>query len=203
MQRLESDPGDSLRAMGRSWGWILGFGILTVIAGILTIGHPGNTLFVIALIVGIELFVGGIFRLVLAFTEEGEGHRLAYALLGILSIVVGVFCMRHLFQTVAALTLIIGLFFLITGIMDFFRGLFDKDMPNRGLTILTGVLGFIAGIVVLSNPSASIVTLAWLLGIWLTVYGVLLIIAAFQVKKLAETAAPAVPTVPPAPPPLV
>ena len=89
-QEMTADPADALVAIGRSWGWVLAFGIITLLVGILTVAWPGRTVLVVAVLFGIQLFVAGIFRLVMAFTDEGEGHRVAYALIGIFSILVGI-----------------------------------------------------------------------------------------------------------------
>ena len=186
-----SDPADAMITLGRSWGWIFFFGVVTLIAGVMTVSWPGRTVLVIAVLFGLQLFIGGIFRLVMAFTTEAEGHRVAYALIGILSIVVGILCLRHIFQTVTALALILGLFWVIMGVMDFFGGIFVKDMPRRGWTIFEGVLAFVAGLVVLFNPHISLATLAWVLGIWLIVYGVMEIAASFSIRKLGHQAAAA------------
>ena len=159
METRQSDPIDMMSVLGRSWGWILFFGIMTLIAGILTVAWPGRTVLVIAVLFGLQLFISGIFRLVIAFTDEGAGHRVAYTLIGIFSIIVGILCLRHIFQTVAALALILGIFWVISGIMDFFTGVFVRDMPRRGWVIFTGILGFIAGLIVLFQPAISLVTL--------------------------------------------
>jgi uncharacterized membrane protein HdeD (DUF308 family) len=184
MQR--SDPSDLLSAWGRSWGWVLGFGILTLILGILIVSWPDETVLVVAVIFGLELFISGIFRLVTAFTSLGEGHRFAYALIGILAIVVGILCLRHLFQTVTALALILGIFWVIAGIMDFFAGVFVKDLPGRGWRIFEGILAFAAGVVVLMQPHISLSVLAWVLGIWLIIYGVMEIIASFSIRRFEK-----------------
>jgi uncharacterized membrane protein HdeD (DUF308 family) len=191
MQRMGSDPADTLGVLGRSWGWILAFGILTLVLGILVVSWPGQTVLVVAVLLGIDLFIVGIFRLVTAFTADAAGHRVSYTLTGILAILVGILCLRHTFQTVAVLALILGVFWVITGILDFFTGIFVKDLPHRAWTIGIGVLGFVAGLVVLFQPAISLTTLAWVLGIWLIVYGGIEIIAAFGVRKLARDAAAA------------
>ncbi len=41
----------------------------------------------------------------------------------------------------------------------------------------------------LFQPAISLVTLAWVLGIWLIVYGTMEIVASFSVRKLAAAAA--------------
>ena len=180
--RQRSDPVDMLNMLGRSWGWILLFGILTV-------AWPDRTVLVVAVLFGLQLFVGGVFRLVAAYTDVAAGHRVAYTLIGIFSILVGILCLRNLFQTVAALALILGTFWVISGIMDFFSGVFLRDMPRRGYVIFQGVLGFVAGNIVLFQPAISLVTLAWVLGIWLIVYGSMEIAASFGVRKLATISA--------------
>ncbi len=190
MQR-QSDPAEMMTTLARSWGWILAFGILTLIVGILVISWPGKTVLVIAVLFGLELFIGGVFRLVMSFTASAEGHRTAYALIGILSILVGILCLRHTFQVVTLLALILGTFWVITGIMDFFGGIFVKEMPRRGWTIFEGILAFAAGIVVLMQPHISLSVLAWVLGIWLVIYGVMEIVASFSIRKLGHTAAAA------------
>jgi uncharacterized membrane protein HdeD (DUF308 family) len=185
-ERQPSDPLDMLTVIGRSWGWILFFGVMTLLAGILTVAWPGRTVLVIAVLFGLQLFVGGIFRLVAAFTDIAAGHRVAYTLIGIFSIVVGILCLRHIFQTVAALALILGIFWVVSGIMDFFTGIFVRDMPRRGWVIFQGVLAFIAGNIVLLQPAISLVTLAWVLGIWLIVYGTMEIMASLGLRNLAR-----------------
>ena len=72
--------------------------------------------------------------------------------------------------------------------MDFFAGVFIKGMPRRGWTIFMGVVGFVAGIVVLMQPAISLVTLAWVLGIWLIVYGTMEIVASFGLRKAVKVA---------------
>ena len=37
METRQSDPIDVMTTFGRSWGWILFFGIMTLLAGILTV----------------------------------------------------------------------------------------------------------------------------------------------------------------------
>jgi len=38
-----SDPADVLERVGRHWGWVLTFGIVTVLVGILVLVWPGRT----------------------------------------------------------------------------------------------------------------------------------------------------------------
>jgi uncharacterized membrane protein HdeD (DUF308 family) len=184
-RRTISDPGDMLTAFGRSWWMVLAWGIVTLVAGVGTVVWPGRTIVVVAILIGIQFFVSGILRLVSAFAFEDEGHRAWDVLVGLASVVVGILCLRDVFQTIAALTLIIGIMWVIQGISEFFAGVAGLTV-HRGLTILMGILGFVAGVVVLTYPITSVLTLAWVLGVWLTAYGIMLIAAAFAVRRLTS-----------------
>jgi uncharacterized membrane protein HdeD (DUF308 family) len=187
-RRIASDPNDVLAAFGRSWWMILVWALVTLVAGVGTIAWPGRTILVIAVLVGIQFFVSGLVRLTGALALEGEGHRAWDAIVGLGSVVVGILCLKDVFQTIAALTLIIGIMWVVQGIAEFFAGVAGLTR-HRGLTILMGILGFVAGVVVLTYPITSVLTLAWVLGVWLTAYGIMQIAAAVAVRRLT----PAVP----------
>ncbi|HEY1331210.1 MAG TPA: HdeD family acid-resistance protein [Actinomycetota bacterium] len=186
MATAQTDPGDMIQTVGRSWGWILFFGIISILAGIVITAHPSSSVFAFAILWGAWLFVAGIFRLVEAIADSGEtgGMRVLMAILGILSILIGLFFMRHVYQTVAIIAFLLGLFWVVGGIIEFVVAVSHRDMPGRGWRIFMGILGFIAGLIVLAEPGISLVTLAWVLGIWLVVYGIMEIVVSLQVRKL-------------------
>ena len=59
-----------LASVGRHWGWIMAFGVLTLLAGVAVLAWPGRTLVVIAVLFGVQLIVTGIFRFVAAFAAD-------------------------------------------------------------------------------------------------------------------------------------
>jgi uncharacterized membrane protein HdeD (DUF308 family) len=177
------DPRDTLGRLGESWGWVLTFAILTLILGIVVVAWPHATVKVVALLFGLQLFVGGVFALVRTFTRSGEGSRALSGLLGILGILVGIFVLRHLFETVVVLVVLLGVYWVLHGIIEVVVALDHKGMPGRGVNIVMGLLGFIAGIVVLSWPAPTLLVLVWVLGIWLIIYGLIGIAGAFMVRR--------------------
>jgi uncharacterized membrane protein HdeD (DUF308 family) len=108
--------------------------------------------------------------------------------LGALSFIVGVVCLRSPLQTVVVLTLVLGAFWLIHGVADIADGVSGRGQPGRVWTIVSGVTALIGGIVVLSSPEASAVTLAWFLGILLLLQGIIAIVAAVGRTRSLETA---------------
>ena len=182
------DTRDVLGRVGESWGWVLMFSLLTLILGIMVLAWPHATIKLVALLFGLQLFVGGVFSLVRAFTRGGEGSRMLLAVLGVLGILVGIFVLRHLFETVVILVVLLGVYWVLHGIIEFFVAIDHRGMPARGLNAVLGILSFIAGVVVLSWPAPTLLVLVWVLGVWLVVYGLVGIGAAFVVRRAVGTA---------------
>ena len=187
---LRTDPADILGGIARHWGWVCAFGIITALAGVAALVWPGRTLVVIAVLFGIQLVVAGIFRFVAAFAlDESGGTRVLYALLGALSIIVGVYAIRHLDVTLGALALLLGIFWIVQGFVELFTAISHRGMPERGWTMFLGILSVIAGVVVVAYPGISLLTLAFVLGIWLIIFGGMEIFFAFRLRSVGSTAA--------------
>jgi uncharacterized membrane protein HdeD (DUF308 family) len=185
---LRTDAADVLAGIGRHWGWVLAFGIVTLLVGLAAVVWPGRTVVVIAVLFGIQLVAAGIYRFVGAFAadEASGGTRVLLALLGVLSFIVGLYALRHILITVAALALLLGIFWIVNGAVEAFTALSHRGMPSRGWTVLMGLLSVIAGVVVLVYPAISLATLAVVLGFWLLVLGVMEVVLAFRLRSLGH-----------------
>jgi uncharacterized membrane protein HdeD (DUF308 family) len=179
---------DILRVIGKSWGWVLFFGIVTLILGVLVVLKPRDTIYAFAILLGIWLFVAGLFRIVMAIadSEDTAGTRWLMALLGLLSVIVGILFLHRTDDTVTTLAFLIGLFWVVGGIIEFFTAYSDHGSPARAWRIAMGLLAFAAGIVTLIVPNLTLTTLAVIMGIWLIIYGVLEIALSLQLRHLAD-----------------
>ncbi|TLS46835.1 HdeD family acid-resistance protein [Streptomyces montanus] len=166
-----TDPAEVLARLGRSWTWILGSAVVTLVPGVLVLVWPDETLHVLAVLIGLYLLVTGAFRFVAVFAREGHGERLPGLLLAVLYILAGVLCLRNPLQTIAALSLIVGVVWLVSGVLTLYTALAAKDLPHRGVVLCVAVLGIVAGIVVLALPAESARALTRLLGLWLVLLG--------------------------------
>ena len=180
-----TDVHDQVTRVGRAWWWPAIFGVVSIIAGVLVLAWPGPTLVVLAVLFGVELIVWGIYRLIgaITFGDAGGGARTLWAILGVLSLLLGFYALRHIVITLLALGLLLGIFWLVDGIGLIVSAVEHRGMPGRGLSLLSGVLGVIAGLVLLVWPSISILTLAWLAGLWLLVVGFMQLGVAVQLRR--------------------
>jgi uncharacterized membrane protein HdeD (DUF308 family) len=160
--------------------------VVSIVAGLLSLAWPGPTLLVLAVLFGVELIVWGIYRLVGAVTfggEAGGGARTLWAILGVLSLLLGFYSLRHIVITLLSLGLLLGIFWLVDGIGLVVSAVEHRGMPGRTLSLLSGVLGIIAGLVLLVWPAISILTLSVLVGIWLLVLGFTQVSMAAQLRR--------------------
>lgn len=174
---LSETSTSGLGTLGRSRGWTITFGVLTLIIGLLVLFWPGKTVLVLAVLFGIQLLVAGVFRLVasIAVSHAETSTRVLFALLGVLSIIVGILVLREPGQTVVVLGLLLGLVWTVGGVIEIFHGFTGEAGSGRGWHIAGGLLSVIAGIIVLAYPAASLATLAWVMGVLLVFYGAIAI----------------------------
>ena len=180
------DAADVLARVGKSWVWMMAFGILTLLAGVAVLVWPGRTLIVIAVVFGIQLVVTGIFRFVAAFASDDltGGTRVLLAVLGVLSLIIGLYAIRHVLVTLLALALLLGIFWVVNGAVELFTAVSHREMPSRGWTAFMGILSICAGLIVLAYPGISLLTLAIVLSVWLLFFGVMEITMAFRIRSL-------------------
>ncbi|WP_435971484.1 HdeD family acid-resistance protein [Streptomyces sp. Qhu_M48] len=164
------DPADQLERLGRSWMWLLGAALATLVPGVLLLVWPDATLHVLAVLIGLYLLVIGGFRFVAAFGRD-SGDRVPGLIVAVLCVLGGVLCLRNPLQTIAALSLIVGAVWLVSGIVTLYTAIAAKDMPHRGVVMAVAALGIVAGIVVLALPTESARALTRLLGLWLVLLG--------------------------------
>jgi uncharacterized membrane protein HdeD (DUF308 family) len=167
---VPGDPTYVLARLGRSWTWLLGSAVATLVPGVLALIWPEATLHVVAVLIGLYLLVTGAFRFMGLFAREGH-ERLPGLLLAVLHVLAGVLCLRNPLQTIAALSLITGVVWLASGILTLYTAIAVEGLPHRGVLTVVAVLGIVAGIVVLALPAESARALTRLLGLWLVLLG--------------------------------
>jgi uncharacterized membrane protein HdeD (DUF308 family) len=178
-----------------AWPAFMAAGLAAIVVGVLLLVWPNATLVIVAVLIGASLIVAGLLRLIDGFTahEASGGRRVAHVLIGLLAVIVGLYSIRHYHLTIAVLAIVVGLFWVLHGLADIAAGLFAGPFPGRGFTVLAGVLSLFAGMIVLFWPTISLTVLIAVIGIWLIVYGVVMAITAFGLRRSGLAASEAEP----------
>src|SRR5260370_7580649 len=104
-----TDMESALARLGLTWGWIVAYGALSVLAGVVAIVWPGSTLVVIAVVFALQLLVGAVYQFVFVFAipQESGWLRPLVALIAILSLVVSLYLFGHVGLTLLLLAIIL------------------------------------------------------------------------------------------------
>jgi uncharacterized membrane protein HdeD (DUF308 family) len=158
-------------------------GIVVALFGLILLVAPGASLFFLVLLLGIYLFIAGIFRIVGIFLDSSSwGWKLAA---GILCLIAGVAILSDpLWSTTLASTwLVIFVGFLallqgVAGLIVAFQG------GGWGMGALS-VLGILFGLFLVINPLIGVATLTLILAIFMLIGGVGAIVQALRIRREA------------------
>jgi uncharacterized membrane protein HdeD (DUF308 family) len=173
----------------RSYGtFLIVAGVLGAIAGILALVYPDITLLALALIAGINLMLLGILALIESFGGDRDaGDRVLAGVIGILGLIAGLVVIRRPGESLLALVVIIGVWLVVTGIVDFIRAF--SRLENRALRLLAALVDVILGILILALPKLSLGTLAILVGLAFLIRGVVAVFGGIGLRRAAGAAA--------------
>jgi uncharacterized membrane protein HdeD (DUF308 family) len=160
-------------------------GTIGAIAGILAIAYPDITLLALALIAGINILLLGVASLVDAFVSDETGRVLA-GVLGVIGIIAGLAVMRRPAESLLAILLILGIWLVVTGIVDLVRAFATAE--GRGLRLIVGLVDLVFGALILALPKLTLGTLAILVGISFLARGVVLVVRGVGLRRAGHGA---------------
>jgi uncharacterized membrane protein HdeD (DUF308 family) len=174
--------------LARYWWLILLRGIAAIIFGVLAFVWPGITLVTLILFWGAFTLVDGVLALVHAIMGGNVGSRWWLALIGVLGIAVGL--MTFMWPGVTALVLLIFIasWAIVLGVFQIIGAIrLRKEIDNEWTLGLSGALSVLFGVVLMVAPGAGALAFIWVIGIYAVVFGILMVMAAFKLKKHQAT----------------
>ena len=179
----------------RKWLYPVVFGAAGVVLGLLVLVWPGHTVRALTYLFGVYLLITGVYRLIAALQLKGVDAvaRVVALVLAVLSVGFGLVCLAHPFNAAASLALVVGAFWLVSGALTAF-GAWQRHRSALGRTpgMTGGFFAMFIGLLILVFPGASLVVLAWILGLWLIFFGATAVATGLAARKLLEKARSAV-----------
>ena len=170
----------------RLLGLAIGQGVLAILFGIIALFLPGLTVALLLLFFGIFVLVWGIVGLIVSLSRI-KSYKFWWLelIFSLLAIGLAVYVLRNPVDTAAIFVVVIGLTFLVRGVIDLLQGLFGgtDEGESRAFYIIVGLLGIIAGIITLLHPVSAGVAVVWVVGLYAILYGALGIAFAFKAQE--------------------
>lgn len=175
------------RLLPHLWKTTLISGVLSLAVGVAIVAWPGISVLVAAVAFGVYLLITGAAQVAFAFAlHVSAGSRILLFVSGAASLILAVLAFRHFGNAVLLLAIWIGVGFIFRGVATTVSAISDPTLPGRGWQIFIGVISLLAGIVVMASPFDSIITLAWVVGVWCIVIGVMEVVSAFGIRKASQ-----------------
>ena len=175
---------EGMRPLRAKWGWIVGFGVFTVIAGFIALGSVVMATASAVFIVGFMMVMAGIAEIVAAFNAKDWAHRLLWLLLGALYVFAGFVCIQNPFQAATLLTLMLGVALVVSGLLRVFLATQMKHGTPWGWVVFSGILSILLGAMIIAHwPASSFFVLGMFLGIDLVFVGTGWITIGLALKK--------------------
>ena len=167
-------------------GLLIFLGILTVIFGVLAIASPFITGVAVAIFVGSMLILTGIAQLVHAFKARMWGIGFWGSVIGLLSIAAGVYMMIRPGVGLAALTLLLAIYFLVDGISEIIAAFRIKPDQGWGWVLFNGIIAVLLGFMIWRQwPASGAWAIGILVGVHILMSGWTMVILGTGARKVA------------------
>ncbi len=177
-----------LSVFARNW-WVVALqGLAAVIFGVLALVWPQSALWALVMLFGAFALVDGIFALVQAVAWRNVLRRWwAAALGGLAGIVVGILTFIWPNITGLALLYMIAAWAVVTGIFEIVAAIeLRQVIEGEWLMVLNGLLSVVFGVLLVVFPGSGALAMAWLIGAFAIISGIMLIVLAFRVRSVAK-----------------
>jgi len=175
-----------LQLLFRKWWVVLLQGILLIILSVYIFQNP------VAVLTGISFWFGlvvlatgllGIIGWLAADKPEREGMSLFWS---VLTAAFGLVMLLHLLVTMKTLTVIFGLWMLVTGLLLVQSGWSLRSKNSFAwIMVMAGVLSAVAAVMMVFNIGTGAVGISTLLGLQILLTGLALVLLAFAKKVVA------------------
>jgi uncharacterized membrane protein HdeD (DUF308 family) len=171
--------------MRSNWGWLLGLGIVFILAGLFAFAMPLASTLAVTIVVAIALIVAGIVQIIQAWRMRSWGDFAWQLLIGIVILVGGIGIYLNPVAGTLALTLIAGAAFIAKGVFQIVLGIRLRPMSNSWWIVAAGVIALLVGLMILSDwPFSAAYAPGVLAGISLAFTGWSYVALAFAARRM-------------------
>jgi len=164
--------------------WALALrGVAAVLFGLGTFLLPGITLAVLIALFGAYALIDGVLAIVAGVRAAQLRERYASALWrGLTGGGAGLVAFLAPAITAVVLTLLIGIWAVVTGVLEILAAIRLHRADGKWLLGLNGALSVLFGLLLFALPAMGELTLIWLVGGYAIFFGVLMLASAFRLR---------------------
>jgi len=135
----------------KNWGWLLAFGIFSIILGTIGLGMTFMLTELAVVFFAALLIIGGVFQILDAFKCQGWKSTIWHVLIALLYIGVGVYMSIHPVVAAVSLTLVVGAMLIASGIVRAIMAFQVKPAAGWYWPLISGIISLILGGLILAE----------------------------------------------------
>jgi uncharacterized membrane protein HdeD (DUF308 family) len=174
--------------------WALALrGAIAILFGLAALLRPDIALEALILLFGAYALVDGVFAIVGVFGgTRGGTPRWLLVIEGIAGILAGLIAFVLPGLTAILLLYLIAAWAVVTGIFEIASAIrLRQEITGEWALIIGGALSILFGVILaVIGPVAGLLSLVWLIGVYALVFGILILITAFQVRGRDASSGP-------------
>lgn len=178
-----------LQMLAGNW-WIFAVrGVAAILFGVLAFLWPGPTVIVLALLFGAYALVDGVVLLVSLIRGDPAARRNAWSvgIMGVLGVAAGIVSVLVPEITAVALLYVVAAWAIIAGIFQIIAAIrLRREIEGELWLGLGGVISVLFGLYLAIFPGPGLLSLAWLVGFWAVVFGVINLVLAFRLRGMGQ-----------------
>ncbi|MCA9215921.1 MAG: DUF308 domain-containing protein [Planctomycetales bacterium] len=179
----------SIARLSDLW-WVLAVrAVFALLLGLAAILWPGLTIAILVAIFGaFVLLDGALFGIVGIKSRETDPLWWSRTLQGTLSILIGLIALFAPITTAMAMVMLVAVWSILTGVFQIAVATLLRNRIENGWLMVAGGVAFILfGLVYAFSPKAGIVVMAWIIGGYSILTGIVLMVFGLRWKKIAAS----------------
>jgi uncharacterized membrane protein HdeD (DUF308 family) len=169
-----------------SWIWLALFGVISLVGGVLALLNPLAATIAATVLAGWFFIAMGAMQVIQSFQIRGWGGFLWSLLFGVLVLLVGLSLAFNPLEGMISLTLLLAVLLLVMGVVKVMYAFSLRPVSGWGWVLFSGLVSIALAIMILTDfPWAVGSILGILLGVELVSNGILFLLVAFGLRRLA------------------
>jgi uncharacterized membrane protein HdeD (DUF308 family) len=162
-----------LNALCNKWWCLLLRGLTAVVAGVISVMHPGVTVVVLAVLIGINALIEGLMCVFIGIGGGGEGRPWwEMIVLGLIGVGFGIAALAFPPAVITTMIFLIGIWAVARGVVEIAAAIKLRHViEDEWLIAISGLFSILFGALLLSKPREGALAIGIVIGLFLVVYG--------------------------------
>jgi len=171
----EMDPrhslGGAIERLRSRWGWFVAYGAICLVFGIAALVMAAASTLAVVFFIALMLILAGGVEIIVGFNSRDWPAFFLWMISGLFYLVFGAFALAQPVVAAAALTVVVGIGFLIAGIVRIWLG-YKLPAGPKAYIVLAGVVTTLLGVLILAGwPGNTLLIIGTLFGVDMVFYG--------------------------------